>query len=143
MRLVFIVCMCDLGENWSLFLVINKCIEYMYCDWSGRINLKDVLVVLISHCVYCCVLTCYYTYICQQSVSTNITLCKAAVYCHHSQWMLYQQSCTCTQSHSYCKGTANCTVGYDSEALLFLGQNAVNFVKKTTFSVSGATSNTN
>ena len=45
--------------------------------------------------------------------------------------MLYQQSCTCTQSHSYCNGTANCTVGHHCEALLVLGQNAFNFVKKT------------
>jgi len=29
--------MCELRENWSLFLVINKSIEYMYCDWNGRI----------------------------------------------------------------------------------------------------------
>jgi len=29
--------MCELRENWSLFLVINKSIGYMYCDWSGRI----------------------------------------------------------------------------------------------------------
>jgi len=31
-RLVLIVCVCELGENWSLFLVINKSIEYMYFD---------------------------------------------------------------------------------------------------------------
>jgi len=35
--LVLIACMYELRENWSLFLVINKSIEYMYCDWSGRI----------------------------------------------------------------------------------------------------------
>jgi hypothetical protein len=72
--------------------------------------------------------------------------CNAAVYCNHSQWMLYQQSCTCTQSKSYCNGTANCTVGHDCVALLLLllWQNAfnVNSVHKTTFSVSRATRNT-
>ena len=84
--------------------------------------------------MYCCVSTwyCICVYTCKYVVSTNSTLCKAAVYCNHSQWMLYQQSCTCTQSHSYCNGTANCTVGHHCEALLFLGQNAFNFVKKTT-----------
>jgi len=47
--------------------------------------------------------------------------------------MLYQQPCICTQSHIYCNGTANCTVGHDCEAfLLLLGQIAFNFVKKTT-----------
>jgi hypothetical protein len=30
--LVLIVRMCELGKNWSLFLVINKSIEYIYCD---------------------------------------------------------------------------------------------------------------
>jgi hypothetical protein len=28
--LVLIVCMCELGKDWSLFLVINKSIEYIY-----------------------------------------------------------------------------------------------------------------
>jgi len=46
--------------------------------------------------------------------------------------MLFQQSCTCTQTHSYCNVTANRIVGHDCEVLLFLGQNAFNFVKKTT-----------
>lgn len=47
--------------------------------------------------------------------------------------------------YSYCNCTANCTVGrHDSEALLLLGQNAVNAnsVEKTTFSLSRATQNT-
>jgi len=46
--------------------------------------------------MYCCVLTGYCIYICKHLVSTYSTLC-----CNHSQWMLYQQFCTCTQSHSY------------------------------------------
>ena len=133
--------------------------------------------------MYCWQSTWYCIYICKHSVSTNSILCKAAVYCNHSQWMLYQQSCihtmlyqqSCTytqcctsspvhthndvpavlyihtmlyqQSYTYtqCNGTANCTVGHHCEALLLLGQNAVNdncVEKKTTFPISCATRNT-
>jgi len=58
--------------------------------------------------------------------------------------MLYQQSCTCTQLNSSGNGTANCNVGQDREALLFLGQNAfnVNFVMKIISSLSHVTRNT-
>ena len=90
--------------------------------------------------MYCWQLSWYYIYICKHLVSISSTLCKAAVYCNHSQWMLYQQSCTCTQSHSSCNGTANCTVGPWPWSIIILGQNAFNdnSVKKTTFSVSHA-----
>jgi len=108
----------------QLLLVVVKCVK---C----RVGLLFWYRTVCNN-MYCWVLSCYCIYICKHLVSTNSTLCKAAVCCNHSHWMLYQQSCTCTQSHSYCNGTANCTVGHDCEALLFLGQNAVNFVKKTT-----------
>jgi len=77
--------------------------------------------------MYCWVLSWYCVYFCKHLVSTNSTLRKPAVYCNHSQLMLYQQSCT---AHN---GTANCTVGHAWEALLLLGQNAfnANAVEKT------------
>ena len=34
--LVLILCTCELNRNWSLFLVTNKSIEYIYWDRIGR-----------------------------------------------------------------------------------------------------------
>jgi len=76
----------------QLLLVVVKCVK---C----RIGLLLWYRTMWNN-MYCCVSTCYCIYICKYLVSTNRTLCKAAVYCNHRQWMLYQQFCTCTQSQS-------------------------------------------
>jgi hypothetical protein len=88
----------------------------------------DRFVVLISHCVTICTVVHWhdtaYTYVNIWSAPT--------VHCVRLLFIVITVNECCTsspvhaQSHSYCNGTANCTVGHHCEALLFLGQNAFN-----------------
>jgi hypothetical protein len=100
----------------------------------------DRCVVVSQYVKICNVVCCHdiaYKYVNIRSAPT--------VYCVRLLFDVITENECCTSSpvsaHSYCNGTAVCTVGHDWEGLLLLGQNAFNAysVKKSALSVLFAT----